>query len=116
MSFKHIVRAAVQNARAGRVVAGGSTLTQQTAKNLFYRPDRSLRSKAQELVDALRLEAHFSKEDILEFYANQFHVSANGRGLGIAARYFFDKRVDELTLKECAFIAGMVKAPSRYNP
>ncbi|MFN7144431.1 MAG: transglycosylase domain-containing protein, partial [Myxococcota bacterium] len=116
VSLKHIVRASMQNAKAGRVVAGGSTLTQQTAKNLFYRPDRSFRSKAQELVNALRLEAHFSKEDILEFYANQFHVSANGRGLGIAARYFFDKEVPELTPKECAFIAGMVKAPSRYNP
>jgi penicillin-binding protein 1A len=113
---KHIVRAVVQNAQAGSVVAGGSTLTQQTAKNLFYRPDRSLRAKAVELVDALRLEAHFSKEDILEFYANQFHVSANGRGIGIAARYFFDKTPELLTTKECAFIAGMVKAPSRYNP
>jgi membrane peptidoglycan carboxypeptidase len=116
VSAKHIVRAMFQNLKAGRVVAGGSTLTQQTAKNLFYRPDRSLRSKLQELVNALRLEAHFSKEDILEFYANQFHVSANGRGLGIAARYFFDKPVARLTTKECAFIAGMVKAPSRYNP
>jgi membrane peptidoglycan carboxypeptidase len=116
VSPKHVLRAILQNARAGHVVAGGSTLTQQTAKNLFYRPDRSFRSKWQELVNALRLEAHFSKEDILEFYANQFHVSANGRGLGIAARYFFDKDVGELTVKECAFIAGMVKAPSRYNP
>ena len=113
---KHIVRAVVQNLQAGNVVAGGSTLTQQTAKNLFYRPDRSLRSKLSELANALRLEAHFSKEDILEFYANQFHVSANGRGLGIAARYFFDKNPDELTTKECAFIAGMVKGPANYNP
>ncbi len=113
---KHIVRALVQNVQAGSVVAGGSTLTQQTAKNLFYRPDRSLRSKITELVNAARLEAHFSKEDILEFYANQFHVSANGRGIGIAARYFFDKTPAALTTKECAFIAGMVKAPSRYNP
>lgn len=116
VSPKHIVRAMWQNARAGSVVAGGSTLTQQTAKNLFYRPDRSFRSKWGELVNALRLESHFSKEDILEFYANQFHVSANGRGLGIAARYFFDKEVSKLSVKECAFIAGLVKAPSRYNP
>ncbi|MSQ03375.1 MAG: hypothetical protein EXR71_16030 [Myxococcales bacterium] len=113
---KHILRAMVQNVKAGSVVAGGSTLTQQTAKNLFYRPDRSLRAKLVEFGDTLRLEAHFSKKDILEFYANQFHVSANGRGIGIAARYFFDKTPDELETKECAFIAGMVKAPSRYNP
>ncbi len=116
IAAKHVLRAMWQNARAGRVVAGGSTLTQQAAKNLFYRPDRSFRSKGQELVNALRLEEHFSKEEILEFYTNQFHVSANGRGLGIAARYFFDKEVGELATKECAFIAGMVKAPSRYNP
>ena len=111
-----IARAMVANLRAGRMVAGGSTLTQQTAKNLYYRPDRSLGSKWQELLNALRLEAHFTKQDILEFYANQFHVSSNGRGLGIAARYFFDKEVSELGTLECAFLAGLVKAPARYNP
>jgi membrane peptidoglycan carboxypeptidase len=115
-SVPHMVWAAARNALAGKVVAGGSTLTQQTAKNLFYRPDRSYRSKLTELLNALRLEAHFSKEEILEFYANQFHVSANGRGLGIAARYFFDKTPAQLTRKECAFLAGLVKAPNRYNP
>lgn len=111
-----IARAMLSNLKAGRVVAGGSTLTQQTAKNLYYRPDRSLRSKLVELVDALRLEAEYDKTDILEFYANQFHVSANGRGLGIAARYFFDKEVSALTTLECAFLAGLVKAPAAYNP
>ncbi|MEC8422671.1 MAG: biosynthetic peptidoglycan transglycosylase, partial [Myxococcota bacterium] len=110
-----IARAMMQNIQAGRLVAGGSSLTQQTAKNLYYRPDRSLQSKWRELVNALRLEAHYDKDDILEFYANQFHVSANGRGIGIAARYFFDKEVEQLTTLECAFIAGMVKAPASYN-
>ena len=114
--WRGIARAMVQNIKAGRVVAGGSTLTQQTAKNLYYRPDRSFRSKWEELVNALRLEAHYDKREILEFYANQFHVSANGRGLGIAARYFFDKSPDELDTLECAFIAGLVKAPATYNP
>jgi membrane peptidoglycan carboxypeptidase len=116
VDFAGIARAMKQNIAAGKLVAGGSSLTQQTAKNLFYRPDRSLKSKWTELVNALRLEAHYSKEDILEFYANQFHVNSNGRGLGIAARYFFDKRPEEMDTLECAFIAGMVKAPSRYNP
>ena len=114
--WRGITRAMIQNIKAGRVVAGGSTLTQQTAKNLFYRPDRSFRSKWEELVNALRLEAHYDKRTILEFYANQFHVSANGRGLGIAARYFFDKTPENLTVLECAFIAGLVKAPAKYNP
>lgn len=111
-----IARAMKQNIEAGRLVAGGSSLTQQTAKNLYYRPDRSLQSKWRELVNALRLEAHHSKEDILEFYANQFHVSANGRGIGIAARYFFDKEVEDLTPLECAFLAGLVKGPASYDP
>ncbi len=111
-----IARAMVKNVEAGEVVAGGSTLTQQTAKNLYYRPDRSFASKWRELVNALRLERHYSKQDILEFYANQFHVSANGRGLGIAARYFFDKDPSQLDTLECVFLAGMVKAPAAYNP
>ena len=111
-----IARAMWSNVKAGRMVAGGSTLTQQTAKNLYYRPDRSLKSKWTELLNALRLEALYSKEEIVEFYANQFHVSSNGRGLGIAARYFFDKDVDGLSTLESAFLAGMVKAPARYNP
>ena len=112
----HIARAMRDNLSAGRLVAGGSTLTQQTAKNLYYRPDRSLRSKLLEGLNALRLEAHYDKSEILTFYANQFHVSGNGRGLGIGARYFFDKDVDQLTLAESAFLAGLVKAPSRYDP
>ncbi|MDP6931472.1 MAG: transglycosylase domain-containing protein, partial [Myxococcota bacterium] len=111
-----IARAMLKNVQAGRVVAGGSTLTQQTAKNLYYRPDRSFRSKWEELLNALRLEELYTKEEILEFYANQFHVSANGRGLGIAARYFFDKEVEHLSTLECAFLAGLVKAPAYYNP
>lgn len=111
-----ILRAFIANIKAGRIVQGGSTITQQTAKNLFKRQGRSLQAKLRELLYALRLEHHYTKEDILTFYANQFYVSGNGRGLGIAARYFFDKEVDELTLVECAFIAGSVKAPNHYNP
>lgn len=116
VSPKHIARAMLDNVSAGGLVAGGSTLTQQTAKNLYYRPDRSLRSKGIELVNALRLESHYDKKDILTFYVNQFHVSGNGRGLGIAARYFFDKEVEQLTLTECAYLAGLVKGPSNYDP
>ena len=113
---KGILRAMRDNLVAGGVVAGGSTLTQQTAKNLYYRPDRTLRSKGVELLNALRLEAHYDKSEILEFYVNQFHVSGNGRGLGIAARHFFNKEVDDLTVAECAFLAGLVKGPSYYDP
>ena len=116
INIRGLVRAIRDNALAGRVVAGGSTLTQQTAKNLYYRPDRSVRSKLVELLNALRLEAHYDKREIFTFYANQFHVTGNGRGLGIAARHFFDKDVDELSLVESAFLAGLVKAPAHYDP
>ena len=111
-----ITRAMISNVKAGRIVSGGSTLTQQTAKNVFNRPDRSLNSKAEEALNALRLEYHFSKEDILEFYANQFHVNGNGRGIGVAARYYFDKQTKDLSLIECAFIAGMLQGPGLFDP
>lgn len=111
-----IIRAAVKNYQVGKVVQGGSTLTQQTAKNLFRRSDRSYKAKIKELLYALRLEYYFSKEKIFEFYANQFYVSGNGHGLGVAARYYFNKPVKDLTLIESAFIAGSVKKPNFYNP
>ncbi len=111
-----IVRAFIANLKAGRVVQGGSTLTQQTAKNLFKRNSRSYKAKLKELLYALRLEHRYSKEKILEFYSNQFFVSGNGHGLGVAARYYFDKDVSELNLLECAFIAGSVQRPNYYNP
>lgn len=111
-----ILRAMLVNLRAGRVVQGGSTITQQTAKNLFKRESRSIEAKIKELLFALRLEHRYSKEKILEFYSNQFFVSGNGHGLGVAARYFFDKEPQELTTLESAFIAGSVKRPNYYNP
>ena len=111
-----IARAAIKNIEAGRIVQGGSTLTQQTAKNLFKRKDRSYKSKFIELIYALRLEYRYTKEQILEFYSNQFYVSGNGHGLGVAARYYFNKKPEELTLIESAYIAGSVKRPNYYNP
>ncbi len=111
-----IGRAMIKNIEARRIVQGGSTLTQQTAKNLFKRTERSYKEKLKELIYALKLEYHYPKEKIFEFYANQFYVSGNGHGLGVAARYYFDKEVSELTLLDCAFIAGSVKRPNYYNP
>ena len=111
-----ILRATIANIKAGRIVQGGSTITQQTAKNLFKRQSRSFEAKLRELLYALRLEYHYPKEKILEFYCNQFFVSGNGHGLGVAARYYFDKDPAALTLLEKAFIAGSVKRPNYYNP
>ena len=115
-----ILRASWANLLAGRVIQGGSTLTQQTSELLFeHRPEHGedrWANKALETLDALRLEARYSKRDILEFYTNLFHVHGTGQGLAIAARYYFNKNVSELNLSEVAFIAGSVKGPANYNP
>ncbi len=116
IDFYGIARAMVANFKAGRIVQGGSTITQQTAKNLFKRESRSYEAKLKEMLFALRLEYRFSKKQVLEFYCNQFYVSGNGHGLGVAARYYFNKEPNELTLLEAAFIAGSVKQPNFYNP
>ena len=92
----------------------------QTSELLFeHRPEHGedrWANKALETLDALRLEARYSKRDILEFYTNLFHVHGTGQGLAIAARYYFNKNVSELNLSEVAFIAGSVKGPANYNP
>src|SRR5690606_1210238 len=113
--FKAFLRAMIDNVRSGGRWRGGSTLTQQTAKNLFGRAG-PVRGKVDELVNAWRLEQRFTKKEILEFYPNQSFVVGNGHGVRIAARYFFDKEPRDLTLVECAFIAGSVKGPNQYNP
>lgn len=114
--IKSMVRAMIANLREGRVAQGGSTITQQTAKNIFKREKRSYKAKVKELMQALLLEREYSKEEILEMYVNQFFVSGVGRGLRIAAQYFFDEEAEDLDLVESAFIAGSVKSPNRYNP
>jgi len=113
---KSIVRAFVANFKSGRVVQGGSTLTQQTAKNVFKRKKRSYRTKIHEMFQAFLLEREYSKEEILEMYTNQFFVNGYGKGLRIAAQYFFDKNPHDLDLVEAAFIVGSVKGPNKYNP
>lgn len=115
-SLHGFTRAMVSNLKSGHMRQGGSTLTQQTVKNIFGREERSIKEKGKELLNALRMEKHFSKEEILEFYLNQFHVSGTGKGVAIAAQYFFNKELKDLTLAECAFIAGSVKGPFNYDP
>ena len=114
--LKGILRALITNLKAGKVVQGGSTLTQQTAKNIFKREKRSYKAKLKELIQAFLLERQYTKQEILEMYANQFFVTGFGKGLQIAAQYFFDKDAKNLSLVEAAFIAGSVKSPNRYNP
>jgi len=116
VDFKSILRAFIVNIKSGKVIQGGSTISQQTAKNIFKREKRSYRAKLKELVQAFLLEREYSKEEILEMYTNQFFVTGYGKGLGIAAQCFFNKDAKDLDLVEAAFIAGSVKGPNKYNP
>jgi penicillin-binding protein 1A len=111
-----ILRAALANLRAGRLTQGGSTLTQQLAKNLFLSPERTLSRKAEELVLALWLELRLSKSDILELYLNRVYFGAGAHGIEAAAQRYFAKSARELTIAEAAIIAGLLKAPSKYAP
>jgi penicillin-binding protein 1A len=110
VDFVSTMRAAIVNVLFNRR-EGASTITQQTVKNLYGRPVTNYLAKYTEAVNAFKLERSFSKDEILEFYLNQFHVTGNGRGVGVAAKYYFNKDVSELTLVESAFIAGSVKGP-----
>jgi penicillin-binding protein 1A len=109
-------RAMVSNMRAGRVVQGGSTLTQQLAKNLFLSPDQNMKRKVQELMLAVWLEMKFSKQEILALYLNRVYFGAGAYGIEAASQRYFDKSARQLTVGEAALLAGLLKAPSRYSP
>jgi penicillin-binding protein 1A len=111
-----MLRAGASNIRAGRVVQGGSTITQQLAKNLFLTNERTWRRKAQELALAVWLEGKFSKDQILALYLSRVYFGAGAYGVEAAAERYFDRPARELTLLQSAMLAGLVKAPSRLNP
>src|SRR5712692_3287350 len=111
-----IARAIYQNFRRGRIVEGGSTITQQLAKVLFLTPDRSLDRKLKEAVLAVELERRYSKDRILEMYLNQIYFGHGAFGVEAAARTYFGKSVHELNAAECALLAGLPKAPGTYSP
>ena len=111
-----LVRAAVVNLREGKIKQGGSTLTQQLAKNLFLVFDRSVERKVQELLLAFWLEMSFTKEQILTLYLNRVYFGSGVFGLRAAAEYYFGKSVSDLQLNESAMLIGILKAPSKYNP
>jgi len=111
-----LARAVVANVRAGRIVQGGSTITQQVAKNLFLSPERTYKRKLQEVMLALWLENRFSKDQILELYLNRVYLGAGTYGVDAAARKYFDRPASSLNVWQSAMLAGLLKAPSRYNP
>ncbi|MEQ9491477.1 MAG: PBP1A family penicillin-binding protein [Alphaproteobacteria bacterium] len=111
-----LARAIWVNVTAGVVREGGSTITQQVAKNLFLSPDRTLKRKVQEALLAFWMEATFTKDQILEIYLNRIYLGSGAYGIDAAARRYFDKPASKVGLFEAAVLAGLPKAPSRYNP
>jgi len=115
-----IARAIAVNLKAGRMAQGGSTLTQQLAKNLLLTNERTLSRKVLEAISAVLIETAFSKDQIFEVYLNEVFLGQEGNvaihGFGEAARSFFEKEVQDLSLEECATLAGIVKAPTKYSP
>ncbi|HEX2759602.1 MAG TPA: transglycosylase domain-containing protein, partial [Rhizomicrobium sp.] len=109
-------RAAIRNMVTGHVVQGGSTITQQLAKNLFLSPGRTMERKLQEAALAIYLETRYSKDQILGLYLNKVYFGAGVYGVEAAAEKFFGKHASELGLTEAAILAGSVKAPAKYNP
>ncbi|WP_457644115.1 penicillin-binding protein 1A [Persephonella sp.] len=111
-----IMRAAVMNLLSGRIVAGGSTISQQLIKNLFLTPERSLSRKVKEMILAIRLNRVYPKDKILEMYLNQIYLGHGAYGVESASQVYFGKHVWELDICEAAVLAGLPKAPSRYDP
>ncbi|MBZ9789730.1 penicillin-binding protein [Rhizobium sp. 3T7] len=111
-----LARAFVTNLTAGHMVQGGSTLTQQLAKNLFLSPDRTLERKVQEVLLALWLEQKYTKDQILAMYLNRVFFGSNAYGVEAASRRYFNKSARDVNLGEAALLAGLVKAPSRLSP
>jgi penicillin-binding protein 1A len=111
-----IVRALRRNAEAGEIVEGGSTITQQLAKMQIVGNERTFARKLREALTAIRLELHLGKEEILTRYLNNIYLGGGAHGMPAAARLYFDKRLDELNVAEAAMLAGLIKAPSQYNP
>jgi len=116
IDFRGLLRAVYVNIREGRISQGGSTLTQQLAKNLFLTSDRTLKRKIQEVMLAYWLEHRFTKDQILTIYLNRVYLGGGTYGVDAAARHYFGKPATQVTLYEAALLAGLLKAPSRLNP
>ncbi len=114
--WKAIIRAFYNNLRAGRISQGGSTITQQLAKNVFLTSERTYTRKIKELILAVQLESNYSKDDIFYFYLNQIPYGSNAYGIEAASQTYFGKSSREVSLEEAAVLAAMLKAPSYFSP
>lgn len=113
---KGILRAVVSNITSKEVAEGGSTITQQLAKNAYLTQERTMKRKIQEVFLALRLEQQYTKQEILELYLNQIYFGQGAYGVQAAAKTYFGKDVSELDTNECAVLAGIPKSPNYYSP
>ncbi|MDR7438683.1 MAG: penicillin-binding protein 1A [Armatimonadota bacterium] len=111
-----VMRALWVNLTRNRILEGGSTITQQLARTLFLTPERTLTRKLHEMLLALEMERHLTKEEILERYLNQVYFGNGAYGVEMAAQVYFNRRVGELGLPEASLLAGLIQAPSRYDP
>jgi penicillin-binding protein 1A len=116
IDIRSIVRAFIKNLEAGKVVQGGSTITQQVTKSFLLTPERSYRRKFREAILAYRIDKTFSKDEILFLYLNQIYLGHGAYGVQAAAENYFGKSAPELSLAECAMLAGLPQAPSDYSP
>lgn len=120
ISFRGIMRAMLANLRAGRIVQGASTITQQLVRNMFLTLDVTWARKIREMTMAVLLDLHYSKEQILEAYLNEIFLGQDGNravhGMGLASQYYFNKPLNELQPHEIALLVGVVKGASHYNP
>ena len=111
-----LLRAAYVNHRAGRIVQGGSTLTQQLAKISLLTPERTLYRKIQEALLALEIESKFSKKEIISMYLNRVYLGRGNYGVDAASRFYFGKQASDMNLSEAAILAGMLKSPNKLSP
>jgi len=116
VDFQGILRAAINNLRRGRTSEGASTITMQVARNYFLSPEKTYARKIKEVLLAFKIEREFSKSQILELYLNKIFLGSRAYGFAAAAQIYFGKNLNELALPEMALLAGLPKAPSRYNP
>jgi len=120
ISLKSIMRAFIKNTKALGIEEGGSTITQQLAKSLFFSPEQTIRRKIKEAIAALLIEMHYSKQEILLAYINDVFIAQSGRraihGFGLASQFFFGTDLKNLSLDQKALLVGMLKGPSLYSP
>ncbi|MFQ5442561.1 MAG: penicillin-binding protein 1A [Thermodesulfobacteriota bacterium] len=116
ISYIGIFRAFYKNISAGRIVQGGSTITQQVARSLFLTPEKKISRKVREMILARRIEKRLNKNEILSLYLNQIYLGKGAYGVQAAAQAYFGKDVEDLDIAESAILAGLPKAPSKYSP